>query len=87
MSSPGDGICQGDGEAREGSHPKHGAHHQSASGQGQALRPDDISQVDDDDGVSSAPPVVDAFDAERQDGVFHSLFPSQNEDADAIHIG
>src|SRR5438445_1461005 len=49
-----------DREAREGTHPIHGAEHQSASGEREPLAPNNIREIDDNNGVAGAPPVVDA---------------------------
>src|SRR5262245_60216791 len=37
----------------------HGAEHQSAGGEREPLAPDDIRQIDDNNGVPRTPPVVD----------------------------
>src|SRR2546426_4065833 len=49
-----------DGKACEGADAIHGAHHQGPGGEGQSLGSDNICQIDDENGVAGAPPVVDA---------------------------
>src|SRR5947208_15615045 len=49
-----------DRKAREETDPIHGAEHQGAGGEREPLAPDNIRQIDDNNGVPRTPPVVDA---------------------------
>src|SRR5207249_3569920 len=49
-----------DRKAREGTHPIHGAEDQRAGGEREPLAPDNIREIDDNNGMAGTPPVVDA---------------------------